>query len=134
MHYFGGCLCGALRYEASADPLVAGYCFCNDCQRASGSGFIPFVGFSSTVLRFNGRAKQFTSKAASGGNAVRNFCSLCNSLVFGGELEKSDSFTIYAGTLDDRAAFRPTIAIFAANRPPWVPLPPDLKVFDGLPS
>ncbi len=41
----GGCLCGALRYEANAAPTFMGYCCCDDCQKASGSGFIPFVGF-----------------------------------------------------------------------------------------
>jgi hypothetical protein len=41
----GGCLCGALRYEAEGEPLYAGYCYCTDRQKASGSGFIPFMGF-----------------------------------------------------------------------------------------
>ena len=47
----GGCLCGALRYEASAPPDFAGYCCCADCRRASGSGFIPFMGFPAEALR-----------------------------------------------------------------------------------
>ena len=44
--YTGGCLCGALRYEAVGEPLYAGLCYCADCQKASGSGFIPFIGFA----------------------------------------------------------------------------------------
>ena len=32
----GGCLCGAVRYEATGEPSMAGYCFCEDCQKASG--------------------------------------------------------------------------------------------------
>jgi hypothetical protein len=43
--YVGGCLCGALRYEAEGEPLYAGHCYCADCRKASGSGFIPFMGF-----------------------------------------------------------------------------------------
>jgi hypothetical protein len=40
------------------------------------------------------------------------------SLVFGGEPGKDQVFTIYAGTLDDPAAIRPTVATFArADRP-----------------
>ena len=43
----GGCLCRALRYEAVGEPLGAGHCYCVDCRRASGSGFIPFMGFKA---------------------------------------------------------------------------------------
>ncbi|HEX3407571.1 MAG TPA: hypothetical protein VHS81_10070, partial [Caulobacteraceae bacterium] len=45
--YAGGCLCGALRFRAVGEPLFQGHCYCVDCQKASGSGFIPFLGFSS---------------------------------------------------------------------------------------
>jgi hypothetical protein len=97
----GGCLCGALRYEAEGEPQFAGLCCCADCRKASGSGFVPFLGFSSEAVRFTGRAQTFTSKAASGKDAVRNFCPRCGSLVHGGDIRKDDQFTIYAGTLDD---------------------------------
>ena len=82
--YAGGCLCGALRYEAVGKPLGSGHCYCADCRRASGSGFVPFMGFTAAAVRFVGEARQFRSKAANGGDAVRNRCSLCMSLVFGG--------------------------------------------------
>ena len=130
----GGCLCGALRYEAHGEPMYAGYCYCRDCQRASGSAFIPFMGFAQGNVRFSGATRQFRARAARGGDAVRNSCPICASLVFGGELGRTDYFTIYAGTLDDPTRFEPKIAIFARSRPPWVVPPRDLTVFDGLPS
>jgi hypothetical protein len=46
---------------------------------------------------------------------------------------KDDSFTIYAGTLDDPSLFRPKIAIFTRNRAAWAVIPPDLKVFETTP-
>jgi hypothetical protein len=81
--YTGGCLCGQLRYEAEGEPLYAGLCYCVDCQKSSGSGFVPFMGFASSAVRFSGATRKFTSKAARGGDAVRNFCPVCGSLVFG---------------------------------------------------
>jgi hypothetical protein len=132
--YTGGCLCGALRYEADGEPLFAGHCYCSDCRRASGSGFIPFMGFSSSAVRFSGETRKFVSKSARGSDAVRNSCPICSSLVFGGEIGKTDSFTIYAGSLDDPSSFRPTMAIFARGRPSWAVIPPDLAVFDGMPA
>jgi hypothetical protein len=130
----GGCLCGALRYEARGEPLNAGHCYCADCRKASGSGFIPFMGFARAAVQFSGQSRTFTSKAANGGDAVRNFCPICGGMVFGGEIDRSQSFTIYAGSLDNPALFRPTIAIFTRGRPIWAVIPPDLKIFETLPS
>lgn len=132
--YTGGCLCGAVRYEADGEPLFAGHCYCADCRKASGSGFIPFMGFASTALRFSGRTLQYRSRAFRGGEAVRNSCPACGGLVFGGEVGKDESHTIYAGSLDDPSLFQPTIAIFVRDRPAWAALPPDLVLFDTLPE
>jgi len=130
----GGCLCGALRYETVAEPMSQGHCYCADCRKASGSGFVPFMNFRSADVRFRGEARQFRSRAWNGGEAVRNFCPICMSLVFGGEIGLSDSFTIYAGSLDDPSRFRPTLAIFAEGRPAWALIPPGLTVFDRMPA
>jgi hypothetical protein len=129
----GGCLCGALRYEAIGEPIGSGHCYCSDCRRASGSGFIPFIGFKAEAVRFTGEAREFRSTAARGGDAVRNRCAKCMSLVFGGEIGKSGSYTLYAGSLDDPSAFHPTIAIFAAGRPDWALIPAGFKVFERAP-
>jgi hypothetical protein len=132
--YTGGCLCGAVRYEAEGSPSFTGLCYCADCRKASGSGFIPFMGFASTAVRFSGETRQFRSKSFRGTDAVRNFCPVCGGLVFGGEVGKDASHTIYAGSLDDPALFHPTIAIFVRDRPAWVVISPDLKQFDALPE
>ena len=129
----GGCLCGALRYEARGEPLNAGYCCCADCRKASGSGFIPFMGFAAEAVTFSGPVRQFRSPSLRG-EAVRNFCPTCGGLVFGGVVGESDQHTIYAGSLDDPAAFGPRMAIFQRDRPDWVSLPPDLALFETLPS
>jgi hypothetical protein len=131
--FTGGCLCGALRYEAEGEPLYAGHCYCTDCQKASGSGFIPFLGFAPGAVRFTGKTRPFVSRAARGSDATRNFCAACGSLVFGGEVGSSEQFTIYAGSLDDTSLFHPKVAIFARSRAPWAVIPEGLKVFDALP-
>jgi hypothetical protein len=134
MHYTGGCLCGAVRYEAEGEPVLAGHCYCADCRKASGSGFIPFMGFPSSAVRFSGETRAFTSKAASGADAVRNSCPVCGGLVFGGEVGKASSHTIYAGSLDDPSSFHPRIAIFTRNRPEWALIPAGLTLFDTVPG
>jgi hypothetical protein len=133
-HFAGGCLCGALRYDAVGEPIHQGLCFCGDCRKASGSGFIGFLGFRADAVRFSGTPRQSVSTSIRGSDATRNFCPVCGGLVFGGVVGKTASYTIYAGSLDDPSLFHPTIAIFGASRPAWVPMPPGLKVFDRMPG
>ena len=127
----GGCLCGALRYEAFGEPIGSGHCYCVDCRRASGSGFIPFMGFKAEAVRFTGEARQFRSKAANGGDAVRNRCAQCMSLVFGCELRKCDSYTLYASSLHDpQPSTRPRH--IRKSHPELAIIPPGFKVFDRI--
>jgi hypothetical protein len=132
--YTGGCLCGAVRYEARGEPNNQGYCCCGDCRRASGSGFIPFIGFPADAVHFTGETKRSIVRSARGSDAVRNHCASCGSLIFGGIVGKDSSHTIYAGSLDEPCLFRPTIAIFTRGKPDWVLLPPGLKLFETLPG
>jgi hypothetical protein len=128
--YTGGCLCGALRYEAEGEPKFMDHCYCADCRKASGSGFIPFMGFSASAVRLTGESRKFISKSARGGDAVRNSCPICGGLVFGGEAVKDTMLTIYAGSLADPSLFHPTVAIFTRGRPDWAAVPPGLKIFE----
>jgi hypothetical protein len=132
--YVGGCLCGAVRYEARGEPQYQGYCFCRDCRKASGSGFIPFLSFSAGSVRFRGETKLSITKSIRGSDAVRNHCATCGGLVFGGIVGKDIEHSIYAGSLDDPALFHPVIAIFSRNKPDWVPMPEGLTVFETLPG
>lgn len=134
VRYTGGCLCGALRYEASSAPAYMGLCFCRDCRKASGSGFIPFMSFPAEHIRITGAARQTVSKSIRGTDAVRNFCAACSSLVYGGIAGKDVSHTVYAGSLDDPALFRPSIAVFMRDRAGWALIPPGLTHFETLPG
>jgi len=132
--YTGGCLCGAVRYEAEGEPIYAGHCYCADCRKASGSGFIPFMGFASEKVRFSGETLLIRSTSFRGGEAVRNRCAVCGSLVFGGIVGVDASHTIYAGSLDEPDAFKPAMAIFARDRPAWVILPEGLQAYETMPE
>jgi hypothetical protein len=123
-----------LRYEAKGQPNFMGYCCCDDCQKASGSGFIPFIGFSASALTITGATLSHRLALKSGRESVRNSCAACGSLVFGGVLGKDSAHTIYAGTLDDTSLFKPAMAINTRFKPDWVILPPGLTQFEGMPQ
>jgi hypothetical protein len=122
-----------VRYEAEGAPVAAGLCYCADCRKASGSGFIPFMLFRSDAVRISGRTLQYRSPSLRG-EAMRNSCAVCGGLVFGGEVGKDTSHTVYAGSLDDASLFCPTMAIFTRDRASWAVMPPGLRVFDTTPA
>jgi len=132
--YSGGCLCGAVRYEARGEPDFMGHCYCADCRKASGSGFIPFMSFRASALSFTGETRQFASPSFRGTDAVRNSCPKCGGLVFGGIVGVDHTHTIYAGSLDDPSGFRPTMAIFTRDRAAWAPLVEGMEEFATLPG
>ena len=105
IRYTGGCLCGTLRYEARGEPRAQGYCFCGDCRKASGSGFIPFLLFPASAVRIAGATQRSIARAIGGGDAVRNHCAICGSLVFGGIIGEDSEHTIYGGSLDEPSLF-----------------------------
>jgi hypothetical protein len=130
----GSCLCGDLRWTAHAPAKWMGLCYCADCRKASGSGFIPFMGFDASALTITGRWTVHTTTHADGRAAVRNSCIVCGGLVFGGKLGETDEYNIYAGSLDDPSHFKPTVAIFTRDKPDWLPIPAGLKTFETMPN
>ena len=130
----GGCLCGAVRYVARGEAAYAGYCYCNDCRRASGSGSIGFMGFPAAAIAITGAVLIHSYLLSDGRVSDRNHCAACGSLVYGGIVGKAGGHTIYAGSLDDPSRFKPKMAIFAREKAPWVAIPEGLTVFDGMPG
>src|SRR5437867_1208476 len=49
--FSGGCACGAVRYECSAEPVIALNCHCRDCQRASGTAYASGIFVPGVALR-----------------------------------------------------------------------------------
>jgi hypothetical protein len=131
----GGCLCGAVRYEASGAPAWAAICYCRDCQRASGSGYMPVIGVLRRDVRVTGKTAHFSVPAARGGESTRHFCPTCGSLVLGGlEGSPDETMSIYVGTLDDPAVFQPGVAIFTRHRQAWDSPVAAVTEFDGMPD
>jgi hypothetical protein len=115
----GGCLCGAVRYEAKRPPLYSGFCHCRDCQRATGTGHCCYMMFSRADVDVTGELSAFETRAENGNPSIRYFCPTCGSQIFGSGPPDDDRWTVYAGTLDDTSLFEPTNAVFTRSRPHW---------------
>jgi hypothetical protein len=130
----GGCLCGAVRYEANGDPTFSVLCYCRDCQRASGTGHVPVMGIPRVRVTITGNTGRYGVRGGSGEMAVRHFCTTCGSLLFGMAEDEEGDMSIYIGTLDDPSVFKPTAAIYTQCRLNWDRPIEGLKTFKGSPS
>jgi hypothetical protein len=122
MNMRGGCLCGAVRYEAS-DPVITAICHCTHCQKSSGSAYSVNVLFPDENVQIEGTTQHFVDTGDSGGHLNRHFCPKCGSSLY----TKADSIPgltiVKAGSLDDTSAVKPTVQIYCARAQNWVTLP-----------
>jgi len=131
----GGCLCGAVRYEATGTPLHAGICHCRTCQRATGTGHSCYFAFPREAVTVRGATRVFAGGAPGGTRrSIRHFCPVCGSTPFGTPQSAPETINLYAGTLDDPSLFRPTAAIFIESRPAWDRPTLALEEFVGHPA
>lgn len=116
----GGCLCGAVRYEVSADPVFQFACHCTECQRANGGS--PSLGVAvpeGALAMTKGAAKDYVSKGDSGGAVTRSFCAECGAPLFSKPEVVPGLVMIKIGSLDDPSAFKPQVDMFMASARPW---------------
>jgi hypothetical protein len=118
----GGCLCGAVRYTASAELALVGVCHCRDCQKFTGSAFGFFIGVPRSAFEIKGVLKTFSKLGDSGNPIVRRFCPECGSSIVEEPPGQRDLAIINAGTLDDPSAVTPTMEIYCDRELPWVRL------------
>jgi len=114
----GGCLCGAVRFEASGPPNWVAYCHCGSCRRATGAPVAAYAGFPAAAVRFvSGAPAQFASSTG----VSRGFCGRCGSpLSFVGERWPGE-IHLHLGSFD-RPDLVPTAEAFALERLPWLHL------------
>jgi hypothetical protein len=124
MTWTGGCLCGAVRYQADADPIRAVICHCVTCRRVSGAPVLCFVHFPIGAFRWvSGQPTRYRSSA----NAERGFCVQCGSTLTMHEAVLGDRVQVAIGSLDNPERVRPDDHVWTQQQLPW------LRIEDGLP-
>ncbi len=119
----GGCLCGAVRYEAHEPPLRVAYCHCRRCQRAYGNLFGTFASFRIETFRYTRGEPRFYRSSAW---AERGFCPTCGTpLVF---LDATDTLGVLVGSLDHPEHWPPVAGhhLGIESQIPWLRIDDDL--------
>ncbi|BAZ41825.1 glutathione-dependent formaldehyde-activating GFA [Calothrix sp. NIES-4101] len=130
--FTGGCMCGNVRYECTAEPIVMGNCHCRDCQRATGTAFAAAMLVPLNAVTVTGDVKYFDVIGDSGSIVGRGFCPNCGSRLFS-KPPMPGLMGIMAGSLDEPSEFQPGIDVYTASAQPWDCMNPDLPKFDKMP-
>ena len=132
--YTGGCACGAIRYEISAEPMAMNHCQCRDCQRKSGTGHGSYLSFPRRAdVKLRGEAKHWDIVGDSGNVKTRAFCPDCGSPVYMTLAVMPDLFVVHAASLDDPSRFKPQKVMYRVSGHAWDHLDPALRKFDRMP-
>ena len=119
----GGCLCGAVRYEAGDPSIDSCYCHCDMCKRWTGAPVVSAVGFRTAAIGITrGQPKYFQSSTS----VDRGFCADCGSSLFV-RYPNQDEFWVMAGTLDNPGSVAPRRHICIESQLPG------FEIADGLP-
>ncbi len=130
----GGCLCGAIRYEVRAEPLMTACCHCRDCQRATGAAYFPALAVPAAALEVRGEPETFALEAESGNTITRAFCGTCGSTLWGWSSAMPEGRNVSAATLDEPQRFTPMAHIFTRSAQPWDTMAAGVPQFERMPA
>ena len=124
MSHEGSCLCGALQFRSSADPVEAGYCHCKMCQNLSGSAVLPWASFRVEHFSY---VKGEPTIYRSSPHGQREFCDNCGSQIAFRTVNSPETVEINIGTLNDPEKVSPQYHIYNDGQISW------FKIDDHLP-
>ncbi len=116
--YFGGCLCGNIRFRVADPATFPHFCTCRQCQRWSGAPIVAWVDFPAHSLVWDGPGGE-PSMFRSSKQTQRAFCSRCGSTLAALD-DGSDTVCITIATFDDSNLFVPESQSYRCNAPKWL--------------
>jgi hypothetical protein len=120
----GGCLCGSVRWRATAAPVRGVICHCPQCRRHSGAPAMSFVHFPARDFTWvRGAPKLYQSSEF----AQRGFCAECGSTLSMHEDVLADRMLIAVGSLDEPNRVHIDDHVWTKDQLAW------FRVDDGLP-
>ena len=126
--YEGGCLCGAVRYLCTAQPVHTFHCHCQDCQKETGGPFATEIFVPASAIKIDGQLNKYTRIGDSGMPVHRNFCSRCGTVLLTVFEVEPAYVCVKACSLDDPSWLKPEFHLYVSSKQPW-----DV-ITDGLPQ
>lgn len=113
----GGCMCGSIKFETTADSTWTQYCHCSDCRRQSGAPVVMYVGFPVDKVHWSGDERRLYESSP---GIFWGFCKKCgSSLTYEGTWRGVEMFEIHIGAIDQADDFPPKKHWFHNERIKW---------------
>ena len=110
----GGCMCGAVRFEAVGEPIVVTHCHCESCRRHTGAPLVSFE--AGQVIFTEGERRTYASSPG----VKRAFCGDCGTtLTWESDPRGQSLIEFHIGTLDEPNALPPSTHVFHGERLAW---------------
>ncbi len=125
----GGCMCGAIRYEALGETTAVLYCHCSSCRRHTGAPVVTFVRFPPEQVTFTeGERKLYASSP----DVMRGFCGDCGTpLTWESDWKGTVMIEFHISTLDRPDDYVPTFHSFHNERIVWFDVSDELPRYDA---
>ena len=126
----GGCLCGAVRYVAHAEPFTVRACWCRLCQYLASGNATVNLAFPAKAVTITGELRDYSSIADSGSHMTRRFCPTCGVHMFSQAEERPTIVVVRAGTLDTPEHIAIEGILWTSSAPGWALLDPRVPHFE----
>ena len=127
----GGCHCGAVRYEMTAEVAHHALCHCTDCRKASGAPVTAWAMAAADQVTIMGEPVTYASSE----HGRRLFCGACGtSLFYTNDVVFPGMIDVQSATLDDPDAIPLQAQIQTAERIGWMTHLGDLPAFERYPG
>jgi hypothetical protein len=112
----GGCLCSAIRFRISGEPLFSCICHCATCRRASAAPSVAWLTFDRGQVEFlSGSPRVYRSSQG----VMRQFCGTCGSQLTYETVDSPSTIDITTASLDNPNLFPPTLEVWLEHRVVW---------------
>ncbi len=130
--YFGSCLCGTVKFEVQGDFESFYLCYCQHCQKDTGSAHAANLFSRSAKLVWHSGADEVSYFTLPGTRHSKSFCKLCGSAVPSTQI--AGLLVVPAGCLDTEISMLPTAKIFSSSKASWCLELESVPQFDGIPE
>lgn len=112
----GGCLCGAVRFVVTVEPITTVHCHCSDCRRATGAPFSTLAIYPRDAVRWTGAMPRRVPWA----ERLRLSCPHCGSPLGVLPAEAAAIVVLNVGCHDRPEQLAPACHVWTSDQLPYI--------------